>query len=131
MYPIIETCPVCSHQLHVTKLSCSNCNTVIENDFTLSKFASFTPEQLTFIEVFLLKRGNIKEVEKAMGISYPTVRSKLNAITAKLGQQPSESDEMNEAKERRAEVIAKLNSEEISLQQALDLLQKNDGSGKT
>lgn len=126
-YPIIETCPVCTHQLHVSKLSCSHCHTVIENDFTLSKFAAFTPEQLEFIEVFLMKRGNIKEVEKVLGISYPTVRGKLNDIVGMLGHQSvMEHDES----ERKAEVIAQLEKGEISVDKALALLKNKDRGGK-
>ena len=97
-YPIIETCPVCAHQLHVSRLNCSHCHTVIENDFTLSKFAAFSGEQMKFIEVFLLKRGNIKEVEKALGISYPTVRGKLNDIIAMLGYQEEAEPENDHKK---------------------------------
>src|SRR5690625_266352 len=89
-YPVIQNCPVCSNSLHVKKLECSKCHTTIENDFTLSKFASFTKEQMNFVEVFILSRGNIKEVEKELGISYPTVRSRLNEIIKKLGYEEKE-----------------------------------------
>ncbi len=84
-YPIITACPVCSHTMKVTRLHCANCHTTIENDFQLSKLASLNREQYQFIEVFLKCRGNIKEVEKEMGISYPTVRGKLNDVVAALG----------------------------------------------
>src|SRR5699024_11312660 len=76
---------ICNHALNVKKLECSNCHTKIENDFTLSKFASLSAEQMHFVEVFLNSRGNIKEVEKELGISYPTVRGKLNDIITLLG----------------------------------------------
>src|SRR5699024_10212824 len=84
-YSVIHSCPVCDHALHVKKLACSNCHTVIENNFSLSKFSSLSKEQMHFIEVFVVKRGNIKEVEKALGVSYPTVRGKLNDIIKQLG----------------------------------------------
>lgn len=126
-HPIIETCPVCAHQLHVSKLSCANCHTVIENDFTLSKFAAFTPEQIHFIEVFLLKRGNIKEVEKALGVSYPTVRGKLNDIVTMLGHQSAiEQDN----RENKANVMEQLENGEIDVKEALALLKNKDRSGE-
>lgn len=89
-YPMIQTCPTCNHTLHATRLECSNCHTTIENHFEFSKFSTLNEEQLHFIEVFLLSRGNIKEVEKELGVSYPTVRGKLNDIIAKLGHRKRE-----------------------------------------
>ncbi len=122
-YPVIHTCPVCDHSLHVKKLGCSNCRTVIENDFSLSKFASLSAEQMHFVEVFVVKRGNIKEVEKVLGISYPTVRGKLNDIIAELGH--DEAEEENNEKLRKSQVIAMLENDEISAKEAVALLKNN------
>ncbi|WP_373897519.1 DUF2089 domain-containing protein [Haloimpatiens sp. FM7315] len=82
-HKVISKCPVCNSNLTVTRLECKKCGTVIQNEFQLSKFAYLSKDQLDFIEVFLKCRGNIKDVEKELGVSYPTVRSKLyDAITA-------------------------------------------------
>jgi len=122
-YPVIHTCPICSHSLHVKKLECSHCHTKIENDFTLSKFATMSREQMHFVEVFLLSRGNIKEVEKELGISYPTVRARLNDIIALLGhEKDSEEDEPN-----RTEIIAMLENDEITANEAIMLLKNKGG----
>lgn len=118
-YKIITQCPVCSSKLNVTKLKCKKCDTVIENDFELSKFSYLTMEQLNFVEVFIKCRGNIKDVEKELGISYPTVRGKLEDLIASLGYTQS-----NEKEDNRAEVIDKLEKGEITAEQALDLLRK-------
>jgi len=122
-YPVIHTCPVCDHSLNVKKLGCSNCRTVIENDFSLSKFATLSAEQMHFVEVFVVKRGNIKEVEKVLGISYPTVRGKLNDIIAELGH--DEAEEENNEKLRKSQVIAMLENDEISAKEAVALLKNN------
>jgi hypothetical protein len=84
-YRIITQCPVCSAKLRAVKLKCSKCSTVIENDFEFSKFEYLSGEQLNFMEVFLKCRGNIKDVEKELGISYPTVRAKLDDVVTALG----------------------------------------------
>ena len=84
-YRVISKCPICSAKLRVIKLKCSKCQTVIENDFEFSKFESLSSEQLNFMEVFLKCRGNIKDVEKDLGISYPTVRAKLDDVVTALG----------------------------------------------
>lgn len=123
-YPIIHNCPICQHTLHVTKLACNHCHTVIENDFSLSKFATFTKEQMDFIEVFLLKRGNIKEVEKALGISYPTVRGKLNEVISLLGHEAAAKNENNEI--RKSEIIAMLDQGEITAEEAITLLKNKE-----
>ncbi|MDS0525162.1 DUF2089 domain-containing protein [Clostridium sp. SHJSY1] len=118
-YKIITQCPVCSSKLNVTKLKCKKCNTVIENDFELSKFSYLTMEQLNFVEVFIKCRGNIKDVEKELGISYPTVRGKLEDLIVSLGY-----TQMTKKEDNRAEVIDKLEKGEITAEQALDLLRK-------
>ncbi|MFC5465297.1 DUF2089 domain-containing protein [Lederbergia graminis] len=115
-YPLITNCPVCSKTLKITKLQCSHCQTTIENDFELSKFAALNQEQLYFIEVFLKSRGNIKEVEKELGVSYPTVRGKLNDIISALGYKERKADS-----EERS-VISMLEKGEISVNEALNLL---------
>src|SRR5699024_2920629 len=126
-HPIIETCPVCAHQLHVSKLSCANCHTVIEKNFMLSKFADFTHEQIVFIKAYLVNPGNIKEVEKALGVSYPTARGKLNDIVTMLGHQTTiEQDE----RKKKANVMEQLENGEIDVEEALALLKNKDRSGE-
>ncbi len=119
-FPIITTCPVCSQQLQVTRLQCTHCHTTIENEFQLSKLASLAKEQLHFIEVFLTCRGNIKEVEKALGISYPTVRGKLDEIIVALGYSPQKKQDDVTKKE----IISLLDKGEISPEEAVEMLKK-------
>lgn len=85
---VLGKCPICGDELFVSKLSCHNCHTHIEGDFSLCKFCKLTDEQKQFIEIFIKSRGNIKEIEKEMGISYPTVRGKLENIIEELGYKP-------------------------------------------
>ncbi|MBU3173614.1 DUF2089 domain-containing protein [Clostridium estertheticum] len=118
-YKIITQCPVCSSKLTVIKLKCKKCDTVIENDFELSKFSYLTMEQLSFVEVFIKCRGNIKDVEKELGISYPTVRGKLEDLIASLGY-----TKIKEKEDNSADVIDRLEKGEITAEQALNLLKK-------
>lgn len=119
-FPMITTCPVCSKQLQITQLQCKHCHTTIENEFQLSKLASLAKEQLHFIEIFLTCRGNIKEVEKALGISYPTVRGKLDEIIVSLGHSPQKiQDKVN-----KKEIISLLEKGEISPEEAVGMLKK-------
>ncbi|MCE5287582.1 MAG: DUF2089 domain-containing protein [Pelosinus sp.] len=82
---VLNHCPVCGKELIITKLNCRHCQTKIEGEFAPSKFCRLPNEQLEFIEVFLKSRGNIKDVEKELGISYPTVRNRLDSVLQALG----------------------------------------------
>ena len=116
-YPVISDCPVCSETLKITRLHCPHCHTTIENEFELSKLASLSNDQLRFVEVFLACRGNIKEVEKELGISYPTVRGRLNDVVSSLGYVEKKKNEVDEKN-----IIAMLENGEISPEEAIRLL---------
>ncbi|MFE8696013.1 DUF2089 domain-containing protein [Cytobacillus sp. FJAT-53684] len=116
-YKVITNCPVCSKTLKITKLHCSHCHTTIENEFELSKLASLSKDQLHFVEVFLTCRGNIKEVEKELGISYPTVRGKLTDIISSLGY-------VQKKKVDEKKVVTMLENGEITPEEAIKLLKE-------
>lgn len=118
MKKVVSRCPVCSNELTVARLKCDSCDTVIENNFRLSKFDYLSDDELYFTETFIRCRGNIKEVEKELGISYPTVRSKLDAIIKNLGYE-TEPDEQSVKKE---EILKALETGEITAEQAIALL---------
>lgn len=82
---VLGTCPVCHHALNVTELSCRECHTKIQGHFDLCQFCQLGQEQKQFALVFIKNRGNIKEIEKELGISYPTVRNRLDDLVAALG----------------------------------------------
>ena len=79
-FKIPHQCPICEHEIKVTKLACTYCPTTMEGKFHTCKFCKLPADQLLFVETFLKCRGNIKEVEKELGISYPTVRSRLDSV---------------------------------------------------
>lgn len=117
-FKIISKCPVCNSKLIATKLKCTKCETVIENEFELSRFSNLTSEQLNFIEVFIKCRGNIKDVEKELGVSYPTVRSKLDDVISALGYIPTKTKDENNT----LDILTKLENGEITADDAINLL---------
>lgn len=117
MYQVISRCPVCNGKLKVVKLKCEKCDTAIENDFCLCKFDYLSPEDLHFAETFITCRGNIREVEKELKISYPTVRSRLDDIIQKLGGKPNPPAQSHS---RRKEILDALENGEITPQEALE-----------
>lgn len=113
-YKLISDCPVCGDKLKAIKLSCSTCGTIIENEFSLSKFEQLSNEQLRFIEIFIKTGGSIKDVEKELGISYPTVKGRLNTIIKALGYDVEE-----EKSSGIKNVIDRLESGEITAEEAI------------
>ena len=93
-HDVISTCPVCSSELAVTRLHCRSCGTTLEGDFSVGRFGRLNREQLTLLESFLRSRGNLREMERELGISYPTVRSRVEALVRALGfGERAETDE--------------------------------------
>ena len=87
-HDVISTCPVCSNELAVTRLHCRSCGTTLEGDFSVGRFGRLNRDQLVLLESFLRSRGNLREMERELGISYPTVRSRVEALVRALGFGP-------------------------------------------
>jgi len=92
-HDVISTCPVCSGELAVTRLHCRSCGTTLEGEFSVGRFGRLTKEQLVLLESFLRSRGNLRDMERELGISYPTVRSRVEALVRALGFGPRDGDE--------------------------------------
>ncbi len=84
-HDVISTCPVCEGELLVTRLHCRSCGTALEGEFGVGRFGRLSREQLGLLESFLRARGNLKEMERELGISYPTVRARVDALVRALG----------------------------------------------
>jgi hypothetical protein len=81
----VGRCPACGEALQVERLRCPACATAVEGRFAPVPYAALDPERLRFLEVFLRARGNLREVERVLGLSYPTVRSRLDELLQALG----------------------------------------------
>lgn len=135
MIHVLTKCPVCTHQLKAVKLTCESCGTHIENTFDFPAIMHLTKDQLEFIEVFIRSRGNIKDVEKALNISYPTVRAKLDQVIEALGpasgtlstgsSATSSTTKSLVEEEEKQKIVALLESGEITAQEALERLNPN------
>ena len=113
-------CPVCSGEYEITALTCKKCGSALNGHFNGCEFCNLSDEESYFLLTFIKCRGNIKDVEKELGISYPTVRGKLDTVIRKLGLNASASSDA--VKEERKAIFEKLNNGEISADQAADML---------
>jgi len=120
-HPVPGLCPVCGQKLAVSKLTCHHCETTIEGNFESCRFCGLTAEQKHFVEVFLKSRGNIKEVERELGISYPTVRGRLDNVLEAMGYRVEQEDRSEIARQRR-DILEQLSRGEIGADDAVKLL---------
>lgn len=120
---LLHECPVCGKNLRVRVLQCPGCQTRIEGNFQSNASPIFylSGKELEFVELFVKVRGNIKEVEKALGISYPTVRAMLDSIIRNMGYQVKRTPDAK----RRMEIIERLEKGQIDATQATELLKSD------
>jgi hypothetical protein len=121
MYPLVAQCPICHDDLIVTRLHCRNCDTTLEGYFELGRLYQLAPEQLSFVETFIRCEGKITRVEHELGISYPTVRSRLHDVIRALGYEVGEEEPpVNE--EKRREILEELGQGRVTSEEAIKLL---------
>ena len=78
-------CPVCSEKLALTRLACPACSTELSGAFATCEFCALSDDDREVLRVFLASRGNMKELERHLGVSYPTARARFDALLAKIG----------------------------------------------
>jgi len=118
-------CPISGDELVVSELKSESSGITIRGTFEVPRIARLSPEQRAFLEVFLRARGVISTVEKELGISYPTVRARLDALLEALKLTPIKDvrkdtaaikrkilDDLEEGKITPEEAKAKLRGEE-------------------
>ncbi len=128
MRKVLETCPTCGGELTITGLHCRSCHTRIESEYSTCRFCRLPQQSLDFIEIFVKNRGNIKEMERELEISYPTVRSRLNDVIKELGYEVEvESPASSEMAEERRAILKQLNAGEISAAEATELINQLRG----
>lgn len=137
-HDVIATCPVCAGELAVTRLHCRSCGTTLEGDFSVGRFGRLTREQLALLESFLRSRGNLRDMERELGLSYPTVRSRVDALVRALGfgeSQPATTQPTREPfgedaatavesdpAARRRDILERLARREISAENAAEAI---------
>ena len=85
MRKILERCPSCGSDLEIAELRCTRCETQIRARYHPCDFCRLSEEQSTFMRLFVASRGNLTELEKRLGVSYPTIRAKLDEVIERLG----------------------------------------------
>ncbi len=85
MSKIISKCPCCGDVLHIATLQCPICHMELKNDFEINVFDTLSTEQYQFLMTFLQQRGNLKNVQNKLNMSYPTAKKKMDELLVHLG----------------------------------------------
>ena len=112
-------CPVCGERLALTRLSCGSCGTELSGDFPSCEFCSLSSDDRTILRVFLASRGNMKELERHLGVSYPTARARFDALLARIGVAPERPTASSSV-----ELLERLARGEIDVDEAMDSLDR-------
>lgn len=115
---ILGKCPICDGTIEVTEFKCCSCGSTVSGRFKLNKFCQLPIDQLEFADIFIKNRGNIKEIERELGISYPTVKGKLDSLIESLGYKNQVANNPNKNKD----ILERLDRGEISSEEAIELL---------
>ncbi|MBB1511897.1 DUF2089 domain-containing protein [Tessaracoccus sp. MC1627] len=130
LYHAPADCPVCGEALITIRKGCLQCGTEIAGEFAGCDFCALSEADLGLLRVFLGSRGNLREVEKHLQVSYPTARARLDAVLAKLGLTPTDEAPTSEASPSEAppsasaqdQILARVAGGELSAEVAAQLL---------
>ena len=137
MQSMFNNCPACGGQLIVTECRCTQCQLQLRGEFHPGRLFSLSEDEMTFIQVFLSARGNLSEVERILGISYPTIRHKLDEIneilnqngvgTETVGKFGAVGQDKKEKTTLRKEILQKVADGEMAPADAVEILNQTAG----
>lgn len=122
-YPVKADCPTCGDLMHVSRLDCDTCGTSVEGSFFLHSMNRLPTESIAFLESFIRNKGVIKDIEVDLGISYPTVKARLDEVVRQLGY-PQQQGRLRPSQEReeRRNILEELRTGAISAETAAERL---------
>lgn len=129
MYPLPTRDPFGGGELVVTRLECPSTGLVLEGRFSLGWLGRLTGEQLDFVGLLLRHRNNLQKLADELGVAYNTARSRLDAVVEAVespDQQPALAPRAPARRgldpERRTEILERLASGEVSVDEAVEKL---------
>ncbi|MEO0795647.1 MAG: DUF2089 family protein [Verrucomicrobiota bacterium] len=122
---LTSSCPFCEGTLEITHLHCTSCDTQLTTTVGVPAFFRLPTDLQEFVLIFLQCRGNIREVGKQLGISYPTVCKRLDLVNERLGQtfNPSTTEDVPPAVTRES-ILSQVESGELSTREAAKQLKR-------
>lgn len=118
-YHAPSNCPVCGETMEIVKLKCNKCGCELSGSFAPCRFCMLEEKHMQFVETFLRCRGSIKEMEKKLGVSYPTVKNMMDAALIALGFDEKADEEKRRIEEEKEVILEKLAAKEIDVETAV------------
>ncbi len=115
-------CPVCGDELRVTRLGCETCGTELSGRFAAHTFSSLDAQDQKMLTTFLVSRGNMRELARDLGVSYPTARQRYAELLVRLGLEDEQPPVDRAAAVDREAILRRLAAGEIDLDEASALL---------
>ena len=135
MRPEIPACPSCGRELVIRRFECPDCALGIDGAFTRNRFSRLSATAQEFLLLFVKTRGNLREIERELQLSYPTVRNRLDAVIRELGLEAGSKWSLDEIARERRTILEELDQGKLAPEDAEELLkalaQIDSASGET
>ncbi len=122
LYDPPKICPVTGETLVISELMAPKSGVTIRGRFRMPLTAQLDDDQQHFLEVFLRSKGVISTMEKELGISYPTVKSRFDVLLDSLGLAPFKNEKKEKSAEERRKILKQLEDGKITASEAKEKL---------
>ena len=116
----IGVCPACTGRLYPRELACADCGLQVSTRYADNEFQNLDADSLHLLRVFIACEGRIRDMERALGVSYPTVKSRLAALRSSVGlgdvPKPTPAPKPTQ---QAAEVLDRMEAGEINFDEAI------------
>ncbi len=112
----INECPFCHEKVKIKKVECGKCGITFEGDLYTSPIISLSVEQQKFIELFILHSGRLKEMAEIHGVTYPTIRARLDQVIEALRVEIKKNEIIKQ------EILDKVGQGKISPEKAAEII---------
>jgi hypothetical protein len=119
--PMPARCPSCNGHLHVERLACDGCGTEVQGRYRTCPVCGLDPQARKLLDLFLRARGNLKDVQRALKVSYPTARQRIEEMFQKLELEPADQ------RPQPMDVLRRVREGELSVDEAERLLRGEQG----
>ncbi len=131
MLPLPTKCPLTGGPVIVTRIYCPDSGITMEGEFAITlPFAQLSDEQLRFIEIFVRAEGKLNRMEEELGISYPTIRTRLHEVIRAMGHEPGRDEGRSSIPtlqpEQRRKILQELEAGDLSFDEAMEQLRGGD-----
>jgi hypothetical protein len=113
----VNRCSYCGEGMRITKLTCEACGLSHEGDFFTPRLARLEPDEQRFVELFVLASGSLKQMAELQGVSYPTVRGRLDRLIEKLRLEQQRDDS------RKQKILQDIEAGRIAPKQGMRMIE--------